>query len=115
MTNLFQANMLLRKVVKQANNEPLVFKESLVEVGEAGVPEELHNVILWMLKGVHTVKTEERPTVDDRADLVQHPDSHILSLSMAAVHGLIVHKGHTTSLSATARQTYSLMTTAPIC
>ena len=108
MTNLFQANILLCKVVKQANNEPLVFKESLVEVGEA-------DVILWMLKGVHTVKTEERPTVDDRADLVQHPDSHILSLSMAAVHGLIIHKVHTTSLSATARQTYSLMTTAPIC
>ena len=36
------------------------FQRSLDDVGEAVVPHELHNVTLWMPKGVHTVKTEAR-------------------------------------------------------
>ena len=54
------SNGNLRKAIKQAYNEPWVFKGSLDDVGEAVVPQELHNVTLWMLKGVHTAKTEAR-------------------------------------------------------
>ena len=50
----------VRKAIKQAKKDPWVFKGSPDDVGEAGVPQELHNMILWMPKGVHTVKTEAR-------------------------------------------------------
>ena len=78
---------------------------------------------------------QRQPTMDDRAYLTeaQHLDSYlpptIIIDGMAVVHELNVHKSHivivktiqhslfaqlTTSLSATARHTYSLMTTSSI-
>ena len=35
-------------------------KGSLDDVGEAGVPQVVHDMILWMPRGVHTVQTEAR-------------------------------------------------------
>ena len=78
---------------------------------------------------------QRQPTMDDRVYLTeaQQLDSYlpptIIIDGMAVVHKLNVHKSHivivktiqhslfaqlTTSLSATARHTYSLMTTSPI-
>ena len=36
----------LHKAIRQAKKDPRVFKGSLDDVGEAGFPQELHNVIL---------------------------------------------------------------------
>ena len=69
---------------------------------------------------------QRQPTIDDRTYLTeaQHPESHLPSLSMVWLlcmnlvftkdfqHSLLAQL--TANLSATARHTYSLMTTAPI-
>ena len=49
----------LRKAFRQAKKDPWVFKGSLDDVGEAGVPQVLQNMIFWMPKGECTVKKEE--------------------------------------------------------
>ena len=43
------------------------FKRSLDDVGEAGILQELHNMILWIPKGIHTVKTEARMNAQHRS------------------------------------------------
>ena len=70
----------LRKAIKQAKKDSWVSRGSLDDIGEAEVPQELHNVILWMLKGVHSVKTPARTRALLRsASFISttHADSHI--------------------------------------
>jgi len=60
-------------VITQAKKDPWVFKGILDGVGEAGVPQELNNVILCMLKRVQTVKKEARMhTLYRSASFVSH-------------------------------------------
>ena len=57
-----------------------VFKGSLDDVGEAVVPHELHNVTLWMPKGIHTQNgsTHARPASISIIHIsTNHADSHI--------------------------------------
>ena len=57
----------LHNAIKQAKKDPCDFKRSLDDVGEAGIPQELHNMILWMPKGVYTVKPEARMNAQHRS------------------------------------------------
>ena len=45
----------LHKTIKQAKKDLWVYKGSLDDVGEAEISQELHNMILWILKkvGIH--------------------------------------------------------------
>lgn len=60
MTNIFEASMVLRKSIEQAKNDPWVFNGMLENSSENVVPHELHRIILSILKGMYTVKTEAR-------------------------------------------------------
>ena len=61
------SNGNLHKTIRQAKKDPWVVKGSLDDVGEAGVPQVFHNMIWWMLKGVHSVKTKPRMRALHRA------------------------------------------------
>ncbi len=55
MRKIFEASVVLRESIEQAKQDPWVFNGTL-EV----VPHELHSMILWILKGMYTVKSEAR-------------------------------------------------------
>jgi len=58
MTKIFEAAMVLRKSIEEAKQKPWVFNGTLENFDV--VPDELHNMILWILKGMYTVKTDAR-------------------------------------------------------
>ena len=60
MRKIFEASMVIRKSIEQAKKDPWVFNGTLENSSEDVVPHELHSMILWILKGMYTVKTEAR-------------------------------------------------------
>ena len=66
MKKIFEASKILRKAIERAKKDPWVFKGSLVDE-HSGTPTELPNMLLWTLKGVHTIKTEARQRALDQS------------------------------------------------
>ena len=60
MRKIFEASVVLRKSIEQAKKDPWVFNGTLENSSEGVVPHELHSMILWILKGMYTVKSEAR-------------------------------------------------------
>ena len=60
MRKIFEASLGIRKSIEQTKKDPWVFNGTLENSSEDVVPHELHSMILWILKGMYTVKAEAR-------------------------------------------------------
>ena len=60
MRKIFEASLVIHKSIEQAKKDPWVFNGSLENSSEDVVPHKLHSMILWILKGMYTVKAEAR-------------------------------------------------------
>ena len=58
MTKIFKASMVLHKSIEHAITDSWVFNGSLENSSKHEIPHELYYMILWILKGMYTVKTE---------------------------------------------------------
>ena len=83
MGKIFEASMVIRKSIEQAKKDLWVFNGTLENSSEDVVPHELHSMILWILKGMYTVKTEARThdlnqsaTVISQQILQAHKSNH---------------------------------------
>uniref|UniRef100_UPI00358F8547 uncharacterized protein n=1 Tax=Myxine glutinosa TaxID=7769 RepID=UPI00358F8547 len=60
MKKLFEACRVLRKLIQETKKDPWVFTGTLENSEHCVVPQELHSMVLWIMKGTTTVKTEAR-------------------------------------------------------
>jgi hypothetical protein len=60
MRKIFEASKVIRKSIEKTKEDNWVFNGTLENSSKDVVPHELHSMILWVLKGMYTVKTEAR-------------------------------------------------------
>ena len=91
MRKIFEASMVIRKSIEKAKENSWVFNETL-ESSKDVVPHELRSMILWIIKGVYTAKTEARTHDLNQSSLSKYYKhiSQIVKYCMNPSHQLLL-------------------------